>query len=137
MTEILFRGKRVDNGEWVYGLLARYNQNFEVANISHNDILVPIETKTVGQYTGLDDKNGKKIYEGDIVKTERDLWHGETKKEREVFVSVVKYDDNSCSFGLCGKYNHLTLQRFKDCFDEVIGNIHENPELLKGGEGEK
>lgn len=119
--EILFRGKRTDNGEWVLGLLARYNSNFETANmVNELGILIPVLSSTVGQYTGLTDKNGKKIFEGDIVILRFNP-------------CVVKWDsDNACyalyqnSITKVSGFNADTMKLL-----EVIGNIHDNPELIK------
>ena len=81
MHKILFRGKRIDNGEWVFGDL--YHRNEEVLIRSYHDgFCVTVDTETVGQYTGLTDKNGKKIFVGDIL---------ETNNGRNKAFSVVKY----------------------------------------------
>ena len=146
MREILFRGKRTSNGEWVEGYLVKGRWYIDESPIT---AIIPLDNtfyphceiegwhevipETIGQYTGLTDKNGKRIFEGDIVKTERTLWSGENKKEREVFCSVVRYSEKDCSFGLHGKYRHLTIFRFKGDWNEVIGNIHDHPKLIKEG----
>ena len=134
MREILFRGKDIA-GNWHYGVPLIFTEDYVCMTAPHtyNKAVIP---ETIGQYTGLTDKNGKKIFEGDVVKVERDFWHGENKKEREIFISVVCYDERSADFGLKGaKYMNLTMHRFKGDYQTVIGNIHDNPELLKGGEG--
>jgi uncharacterized phage protein (TIGR01671 family) len=90
--------------------------------------------ETVGQYTGMTDKNGKKIFEGDIIKTITNSF------DRDEFVSEIKFGARSGVQGF-----HLANGRMMFYFGqkdltvmddtEVIGNIHDNPELLKGGEG--
>ena len=91
----------------------------------------PIDVDTVGQYTGLKDINGKEIYEGDIIKgldsTKNDILH------------VVEWDDQTASFEVYlipfDKHLHKSplSQNWLDLFDkEIIGNIYDNPELLKG-----
>ena len=132
MREILFRGKRTDNGEWVYGYYtnARYYLNEkEMHIIFEPDVEVfphcefagyeEVIPETVGQYTGLTDRNGKKIFEGDIVKM-RAYGVG-------YHCTSVYFRDGK--FAVDGTQYH-----FKNiCSNsvEVIGNIYDNPELLE------
>ena len=127
--EILFRGKRTDNGEWVEGLVARYNPKFDCANIVDGfESLVPVKTETVGQYTGLTDKNGKKIFEGDIVKHYN---HCRIKEYSEDIGRVFYYAE-TCRFLRTSKlFPDNCLEIYSSCEYEVIGNIYDNPELLE------
>ena len=148
MRELLFRGKAthgLNAGKWIYGY---YVKDFWMPTSAGFGILpidkdiggyCEVSPDTVGQYTGLTDKNGKKIFEGDIIKTETDLWSGETKKERVTRIGVVVYDNKFCQFGLNvkGFSRCWTLKRWKGDFNEVIGNIHDNPEMLKNEETQK
>ena len=115
VREILFRGKRVDNGEWVYGDLIHHDGYVAIwdKNVSYVGDFEVIP-KTVGQYTGLTDKNGNKIFEGDIL--EQDVVQSGTP-HRE----FVEWD-----YDLLGnRYDEWSA------FFEIIGNIHDNPELLE------
>ena len=126
MRDILFRGKRTDNGEWVEGMLARFNPMFEVANIiGVGEILVPVFTSTVGQYTGLIDKDGKRIFEGDVIS-------GYTLSGKADFRNAVVRWDKMFSAWHAGESRSL-FYGLGDIY-EIIGNIHDNPELLGGDE---
>lgn len=135
MRVILFRGKRVDNGEWIEGFYAKSGEKKYI--LIDNDIAVgylamkEVNPDTIGQYTGLTDKNGTKIFEGDIVKREYTLWHGETKKTRETQIGVVSYSNKDCGFCL-DKVCNLRKPWDGDTL-EIIGNIHDSPEKLKIG----
>ncbi len=123
MREILFRGKRVDNGEWVQGSLFAECSRFQIIRGTCNNVGiegVEVIPETVGQYTGLSDKNGKKIFEGDIVKGKDTL-----EKDFEVYGYV---DHLNGSFVIIGDI--MTHYRWLDYDVEIIGNIHDNPELL-------
>ena len=116
MREILFRGKRLDHGVWEEG----YYSPMDLPSYDAEPVDVPciirkkdllwckVDPATVGQYTGRTDKNGKKIFEGDIIKAE---WGYQGEVEFDSFIYAMMestIDDNV----------------------EVIGNIHDNPELL-------
>ena len=144
MREILFRGKRADNGKWIEG--TGINTQYDVRGEKHTYIGVlarsqiypsPMQTitwyevipETVGQYTGLTDKNGKNIFEGDIVSGA--LRWLETPKN-----GVVVFKNGS--FGLLWYRGEIEqFNAFTSMCNityEVIGNIHDNPGLLKEGE---
>lgn len=120
MREILFRAKRIDDGEWIEGLLCYNIYSHLSIQPTKEENCCPILMASIGQFTGLTDKNGKKIFEGDIVKG---AWNT---------VFQVVYDD--CYLGFRAKEK----DGFHNCIDyygldrlEVIGNIHDNPQLLK------
>lgn len=134
MREILFRGKRDDNGEWI-----------ESADIMRNTIRgalcltdarcrdwVNICPETLGQFTGLCDKHGTKIFEGDIIESVEDYDDKFGYPATNYFYSVVIWDEeNFCWAFKTGEY----VQAFNDWdWDNSIkvGNIHDNPELLTG-----
>lgn len=127
MSEILFRGKRVDNGEWVEGYYSPVNIPI-TGNMGHfinvgGYRAVEIDPETVSQFTGLCDKNGVKIFEGDIIKYFDD-WIGKIEYDSDSALFVVSFvdgDDDNFGRVSCG-----------DC--EVIGNIYDNPESFDGGE---
>lgn len=129
MREIKFRGKRVDNGEWVYGdLIHRYSNWIYIAPIPSTIEITPIEIdpETVGQYTGLKDKKGKEIYEGDIVRQRRFLgWDKQNGERYKDIYGVVRFENGMFTCGIVD----YTLIDWNKC--EVIGNKWENPELLK------
>lgn len=155
MREILFRGKRKGTGEWVYGNYSFADNNSKQHFIFQNKAFeYEVIPETVGQYTGLEDKNGKKIFDGDIIRY-ADLYDYNCYLERidnpEVYdnidlgniwtidevvygikVGYPAFDLNKHDFETNGLSE---LSESGQYFYEVIGNIHDNPELLKGGEG--
>ncbi len=128
MREILFRGKKIKDGTWIEGGFCYGSNRNESIICPKHDFSQEVIPETVGQYTGLTDKNGKKIFEGDIV---LDRF---TKISSDV--AEVKFcTEDVASCGCC--YEYFSGSGFKangirldEC--EVIGNIHDNPELLKG-----
>lgn len=157
MREILFRGKRVDNDEWATGYLVRgehYIYETEITAIYPPDTIFYPNTETtgydrvfpetIGQYTGLTDKNGKKIFEGDIIKAYFQPQNfknppyaiGSVIFENGTFKVVVHISKNSIEYKVFEKEDiaaysieHNFLDRYYVL--EVIGNIYDNPELLE------
>ena len=121
--EILFRGKRIDNGEWVEGMYLyikghTYPSIFDMEGFSH--III---TKTLGQFTGLLDKNDNKIFEGDIVRR----FNG---RGQEVMRYAVKWNNDCCMFVLMCEDTYLgeydsDFSVFYGEDLEVIGNIYD------------
>lgn len=142
MREIIFRGKRVDNGEWFYGVpINMVVDGFGFSTYLDGFKVIP---ETVGEYTGLKDKNGKRIFEGDLFVP---YTYGEKDND---FAGVI--EKRGASFVLRSK--NYADSRLDDCVEkifshyqpnvgeifvpknevaqgEVIGNIHDNPELLE------
>lgn len=139
MSETLFRGKRVDNGEWTYGyLFVCGDRCYILGGMSgDNPIKEEVVPETVGQYTGLTDKNGKKIFEGDIVKY--NLWDDKFDycevKFGYFYAAMDSYNGGpALGFYLAdinGKADDIGFFENLYKFVEVIGNIHDNPELLE------
>lgn len=133
MRKILFRGKRIDNGGWVYGLLCRVGDTY--ANIVDKDteVIYSVLTNTIGQFTGLTDKNGTRVFEGDILKIihkYQSPFDDDTNEYTDITTDVVHFDDEGLCFSY-GKSPFLCVVDNVTAEYEVIGNIHDNPELLE------
>ena len=138
IREVIFRGKQTDNGEWIEGAYSPFHLNFGEREEKPHIIIISddedidglwceVIPETVGQYTGLTDKNGVKIFEGDIV-------HCVSKLDSADMVIIFE----------CGQFRMILAEKYHEyqtnvgyydinCFaKEVIGNIHDNPELLGG-----
>lgn len=133
MREIKFRGKRISNGKWLYGDLMHdtvggcYIFPIDCAALYKEYAILP---ETIGQYTGLKDKNDKEIYEGDIVLTPFvDPIFGDMVGEDSCEKRQVKFNDGSFVVDEGDGFIYV------ECFTrnnhiEICGNIHDNPELL-------
>ena len=157
MREILFRGKKVNKDKWIYGVPLKGTPDDETETIIIESVFCceeyfcrgcnfdPVIPETVEQFTGLTDKNGKKIFEGDIVKyTRKNMYAPETSFHKQDLVSIhiIEWDNKDCMF----EQKHYSLEskriigsgglpfeddRANENIIEVIGNIHDNPELLE------
>ena len=135
IREVIFRGKRADSGEWVEGdlLQTRYHSGhieYQIMPQTPVSSAVPVLPETVGQYTGLTDRNGKRIFEGDICKF---------KRFNDVHIGKVVFNVTTASFimwyqPIVGAYGEKATQKMllSVCDNiEVVGNIHDNPELME------
>lgn len=150
--EIKFRGKRIDNGEWVYGSLSMIDTRSQKIGNAHGVMFIcevqnvwsgeddkkmcgywiKVDPETVGQYTGLKDKNGKEIWEGDIIDYKRS---GYVSGNWQGLFRIEWHPHHPCWHAV------LVSSNDDECFDswnlwpdidyEVIGNVWENPELIK------
>ena len=143
MREILFRAKAINrdsidgrcrrtdykNGDWVYGLITKpYNEKYDFpAEMRNTDGVTgsEVDSKTIGQFTGLTDKNGVKIFEGDII-----------QNVTEEKTAVVQWFSEHSAFMLWCKSENQVYWLYDNDFHniEVIGNIYDNPELIGGEE---
>lgn len=148
--EILFKAKRVDNGEWVEGYYCKYGfvgkeKHYIIPSYASDLYAFEIDINTLCKYTGLTDKNGRKIWEGDLLKNSDDD-----------LLMVVRWDEDDLRFLLddygyrgclmeygwdetAGGFGVVETYGFNDFYhinehSEVIGNIFDNPELLGGAD---
>lgn len=137
MREILFRGKRIDNGEWVYGSSFRLNEKLNpfIMLINRGGESYEVDNDARGLYTGLKDKNGTWIFEGDILRYSEQSEH--FRYLNNVCFAVF-YDNLNACFAVERYVNgNYECKKRLTAFNpsehlEVIGNIHDNPELLEG-----
>ncbi len=130
MREILFRGRRLGSDEWIFGGYQSYKGTWHYI-MPDDDSLnstewYEVDPKTIGQYTGLTDISGKKIFEGDICEM---TYNGESK------TYVIVWDNEEQDFkGTNGTENYGRNYLYMGCCEKivVIGNIYDNSELLKG-----
>ena len=138
MREILFRGKgdkKYNDGMWYFGVPIRCDDgDWQICTNNSKRVVIP---ETIGQYTGVTDKNGERIFEGDIVKYKEACKFGdndemEESEEQYLCTNIVEFKN--------GRF--FPLPQRCDCEDyffsygsydfEVVGNVHDNPELLRG-----
>lgn len=129
MREILFRGKAFEGGKWYYGYVGKTSEGGTFISAGHS--IIHIIPETLGQYTGLKDKNGKKIFDGDIISTDLSRPY-----------NIVLYKNGSFMLQ-CEDNGRIFYDIFFSCeeeqqktypYCEVIGNIHDDPELMEEGE---
>ena len=132
MREILFRGKRKDNGKWIESKsIVNYKNHFKASVVLGEKLMfngnmrfVEVNPKTVGQYTGLTDKNSKRIFEGDIV-----------RDDESGYEYVIKWFPEYACYALADKHGNMAfdvdeIEMFLNDL-VVVDNIHDNHELLE------
>ena len=131
MRETKFRGKRLDNGEWIEGDLLRMNGHWFIFLDPAPEGIdkYAVDPATVGEFTGLKDKNGKEIYEGEVIRSP--LSEDKTRPHR-----IFYHTGNAAFMGALVDRKELCYLRLDQDWiykfgKEVIGNIHDNPELIE------
>lgn len=134
MREMLFRGKRKDSGEWVYGYICYYGftgeeNTYIVPNYASALYSIEVDPETVGQYTGITDDNGKKIFEGDILNVIN------PDDDDYDYITKVYFECNTLCVDVEGQdYDYTSIGFAVEIWDnecdrvEVIGNIYDNPD---------
>lgn len=154
MRENLYRAKQTPNSEWIEGsLIIGNNYNFIITDEDYQDVvasqsalvceshLIEKDNKTLGQYIWRKDKNGKKIFEGDILKSS--LYPFQNDKGEVNYYAEIVWLEDECSFGWITHKNPKSsvigisegdierIAYFENENWEVVGNIYDNPELIK------
>ena len=147
MREILFRGKRTDNGKWIEGYYLCLNSKKHLIYTGYAETdcgnyypdCYGVIPESISEFTGLTDKNGKKIFEGDIIETGNFF-----SPINKLVINIGAYTPSayckeeykkykSIGFYAWDGYNEYQLSNYPERY-KVIGNIHDNPELLGGAE---
>ena len=141
MREILFRGKRFDNGEWVEGESILINNKYTliakvgrlsvedgILNGIYNSVMYAVDPSTVGQYTGLKDKNGERIFEGDIIHLD---YIGKTRGVEGIATVIFENGKFGVKWGWHKEF--VCLDGFANTTLEIVGNIHDNTQLSERG----
>lgn len=140
MREIEFRAKAINrnenftyrtnykNGDWVFGLITQRGNGIACATMTNADGVsnIDVDNNTIGQYIGIKDKNDNKIFEDDIVRIIANNYD-------EDDILIVRYDSALAQFVLENDSLSVTFDNVYNYEVEVVGNIHDDPEYLKGG----
>ena len=132
MRPIKFRGKSIDGKEWLYGDLVSSADKKRFAILVNNKESYDeceVAPETIGQFSGLYDCNKKEIYEGDILK-----WSNGRSYVVKFWEGMFYASVEECNDGILGGFPLHALTDYEDRKCEIVGNIFDNPELLKGGE---